>query len=398
MKDWKYILYLALAFGAFVVVKLMAPKEYNWTVTLAPEDKNPYGAFALSELLPSVFANQKIEHSYATLYELKHGKDSILRNQNIFVLAQSLNAGNEDTQVLLNHVSGGGTAFISAQHFYGKLADTLLLKTADAFFEGEITYNQNDSIDLKFVASHTDTTQRFHFRRNNTYNYFEKFDTTRTTIVATNSKQLPVTIRVKWGQGYFIFNTTPLAFSNIYILSAENHSFISTTLSFLPVKEILWTEFYQLGRMEAQTPLRFILTNEPLRWAYYISILSVLIFMLFEAKRKQRIIPIIKPLANTTLAFVGTIGNLYFGHGDHKNIADKKIIFFLEQVRTKFWLNTQHLDNHFIESLSRKSGQAEIKIRELINTIQSVQSRSAITADELIELNRKIEIFNNTLR
>jgi hypothetical protein len=33
----------------------------------------------------------------------------------------------------------------------------------------------------------------------------------------------------------------------------------------------MWTEYYHLGRMESTTPLRFILTNEPLRWGYYIT-------------------------------------------------------------------------------------------------------------------------------
>ena len=58
-KDWKYILYLSIVIGVFVVVKLMSPKQYSWNVTLAHESKDPYGTYALNNLLPSLF--QKVD-------------------------------------------------------------------------------------------------------------------------------------------------------------------------------------------------------------------------------------------------------------------------------------------------------------------------------------------------
>ena len=70
MMDWKYILYVSLAIAVFVGIKLISPKQYNWTVTFAAEDKNPYGAYILSELLPSIFPDAEIEHSHQTLYEI----------------------------------------------------------------------------------------------------------------------------------------------------------------------------------------------------------------------------------------------------------------------------------------------------------------------------------------
>ena len=54
--------------------------------------------------------------------------------------------------------------------------------------------------------------------------------------------------------------------------------------------------------------------------------------MIFNAKRRQRVVPIINPLPNTTLDFTKTIGNLYYQEGNHQNIVDKKIIYFLEKI------------------------------------------------------------------
>jgi hypothetical protein len=111
-------------------------------------------------------------------------------------------------------------------------------------------------------------------------------------------------------------------------------------------------------------------------------------------KRKQRIIPIIKPLANTTLQFVTTIGNLYFQRGDHKNIAEKKILFFMDQIRTKYWINTTSLDETFIHTLGTKAGRPVEDARKLVNSILAVKSKASISASELSELNRQIENFS----
>jgi len=74
-KDWKYILYITAAFGLFIVVKLLSPKQYDWRITYSHEDKNPYGAFALNNLLDSFFPREGIHHSYKTLYEIKDSLD-----------------------------------------------------------------------------------------------------------------------------------------------------------------------------------------------------------------------------------------------------------------------------------------------------------------------------------
>ena len=390
-KDWKYILYISLAFGLFIAVKLISPKAYDWSVTFAHDDKNPYGAYAFNDLLPGLFPDQNIFHSYKTLYEIK---DSLKDKENIIVIGSNFSADKEDTKTLLHHVAQGGSAFISAEYFWGHFSDTLMLRTYDYFFRSGDVFGKRDTSFLKFANAQLDTMRQFHYRRDNIHNYFNQFDTARTTVIATNDYDQPVTIRMQIGKGNLILNSTPLIFSNIYLLSVNNHEFIAKTLSYLPIANVAWTEYYHLGRMEVVTPLRFVLTNEPLRWAYYITAISILLFMLFEMKRKQRIIPIVKPLANTTLEFVGTIGNLYYQSGEHKNIAEKKIHFFLDQLRSKYWLSTVHLDETFINIASKKTGRSEEEMRALVNIINSIRPKDKISKEELIELNNRIEKFN----
>jgi hypothetical protein len=389
-KDWKYILYISAAFGLFVLVKLLGPKQYNWAVTYAHEDKNPYGAYALNELLGSVFPEDKINRSYKTIYEIGDSLDS---QSNILIISSGFSGGKEDADVLLTHVGNGGTAFIAAQYFWDHFADTLKITTQDYLFKDDGIFTKNDSSALKFANHRLDSVKEFYFRRDNIHNYFSRFDTTRTTVVVKNDRNMPIAIKVEWGKGNFILCTTPLIFTNIYLLSGDNHELAAGMLSYLPDAPLEWTEYYQMGRMEIGTPLRFVLTTEPLRWAYYILIISTLLFMIFELKRKQRIIPVITPLPNTTLEFVSTIGNLYYQQHEHKNIAEKKIQFLLDYVRTTYWLSTSNLDALFIENLAKKSGKPVADVNDLIKSVTAIQSKDKITAAELTSFNKQMEQF-----
>ncbi len=397
-KDWKYIIYLVILVGLLLFVILSKDKQYDWQVTYAHEDKNPFGANALSELIPAVL-QKSIEHRYKTFYELK---DSVSAHDNILSISSRFNPDKDDAIALLNHVERGGAAFISANYIRGTLADTLGLRTYDYFFEGAHPFQgeRNDTATLKLVNLSSDTTKAFHFKRNNIHNFLAKADTAfiftkpaPALVIAKNDMGNAVAIRINYGKGYFIFCSTPMIFTNIYLLNDQNQLLVSSLLSYLPPEKTYWIEFYHLGRMEAATPLRFILGNESLSWAYYISILTLLAFLIFESKRTQRIIPIIKPLTNSSLEFIGTVSRLFYEKADHKAIAAKKILYFLENVRTKFYLTQPYHTEGFAITLAHKAGTGEKTSVDLINKIITIHSKDKIGKGELLQLNELIQTF-----
>lgn len=385
-KDWKYILYLSAFIGIYVAVQLLSPKNHNWSISLSHQDKDPYGTFVLHELVPDLF--DSIELTNQTMYEMFEKK---VENTALLSLATSMNMAKEDTESLLQFVARGNTVFLSAHYFDGKLADTLNLSTNDYLFGNSGIMDQRDSMTLRLTNPSFDTLIGYKYRRDNVHNYFNAYDSLRTTVIGRNDLDEPVTLHIAIGKGSLIVNSTPLAFTNINMLQGENHNFVSLTLSYLSQKKLVWTEFYHLGRMEAGTPLRFILTQEPLTWAYYITIISILLLLLFESKRKQRIIPIIPPVGNTTLEFASTIGNLYYQQGDHKNLAEKKIVFFFDTLRSSYYLDASALTN--ISHVARKTGNDEKSTSILFNNIQNIQKKEQISQEELIALNKQIEDF-----
>ena len=132
-----------------------------------------------------------------------------------------------------------------------------------------------------------------------------------------------------------------------------------------------------------------------MKWAYYIVLIGALFYIIFEGKRKQRAIPIIKPLKNQTVEFTRTIANMYYEKGKHKELAEHKIQHFLEYVRTQLHLRTSEVDHNFIKNLAARSNNSIEDTQQLFETIQSYNNKSSINKIELERLNTLIENFKS---
>ena len=146
-------------------------------------------------------------------------------------------------------------------------------------------------------------------------------------------------------------------FSNYSLLQPQGVRYAETALSF--VKEnnnLIWDAYYSYGPEGEDNEMRVFLKYPELRWALYISLCSLLAFVLYQMKRRQRIIPVIEPLSNTSVEFANVVGQVYYEQRNNSNIAQKKIAYFLEYIRTRFYLKTNVLDDNFLNALAQKSG------------------------------------------
>lgn len=379
---------LIAAFLLYVIFQILAPKPLNWTISLAHEDKNPFGAYVLDEVIDTLF--NSVSKSYLTTFERQ---DSLETNQ--LIITTNFYPDREDLDVILDHVDKGGNVLISAHNFTPLLTDTLSFEVDDYIFNADFTENlqKNDSSALYFANPEIARADSFRYQRNNTYRRFSAIDTMRMQVSAINDLGQPVTVRMDHGKGTLIINTTPLAFSNIYLLYQNNHQFAERTLSMLPMGRLHWAEYYMQGRRESLTPLRYILNQPSLAWAYYLLLAALIIYMVIESKRKQRIIPVIKPLRNTTLDFVNTISSLYLKRKNHRSIADKRITFFLDQLRSKYFLSPQLEGNALYEKIAAKSGHDIREVEKLMKAIMSIRLKNEISEDELKKINSYIEEF-----
>lgn len=145
---------------------------------------------------------------------------------------------------------------------------------------------------------------------------------------------------------------------------------------------------------EDKSTLSEIFKHPPLKAAFWILLALLILFILFGIKRKQREIPVIKPMENNTIAFAEAMAGLYLSKKDNKVIADKIITYFNEQIRTKHFIHLQAHDNSYADILSRKTGAPFETTQQLAETIKLINKNTTVTDTQLLVLNGLLERFN----
>jgi hypothetical protein len=376
--NWKYISFLVSLVGLYILLLYFMPRKFNWLVTLYQKDKDPFGAFVFKSLLDNSWIDG-VNTSNKTLYELHE-----LEDPNLLILCEHFAASESEIETLLEKVNDGKTAVISAHRMDTILTDLLSVKMNQVSFDFYLeNLWEQDSIGINFVSAQFDMSKSYWLPLQLLPQYFESFDPSTTEVIAENTDGKAVLLNVSYGEGNLLLSSTPLAFSNFSMLRADNHEYVAGILSYLQRGSLYWTEYYQLGRMEAGTPLRYVLSEPSLKWAFYILMFAIITSMVFEVKRKQRIIPVISPLRNETLDFVKTISRLYYQKKDHKDLAAKKMMHFMDHLKQHLYIDINDEISEVISKVTAKTGSEENEVKLLFDQMSYISNASYITAREL---------------
>lgn len=388
---------LVLLCMAYVLVVYFAPEEPDWEDSFSRADKIPFGAWVLYEQLDDLFPEGDIrevkQSVFDQLYYAQHWSPSDSIKTNYLFINRQFMPDEEEVEELLFFTQTGNQVFIAARRFSQELSDTLGIET-DFDLMGMI----NDSTRAAYGHPQLQDVRGRTFNRGRMFDAFSSWDSSRTQVLATNTDGNPILLRIPFGDGAFVLSSTPNLFTNYHLLHANNHEFVAAALSHLPRQNRLWWDEYYKLRYQAQrqlsrSPLQYIRSQESLWWAWLIILWSLLLYVLFQIKRTQRIIPVVDPLPNQTLQFTETIGRLYFQRKDHKNLADKKIKQFLAQLRAHYFLKTDVFSDEFMASLAAKSGAEDAHVIQLCQLISRLQARKYVSESELLTLSEAIETF-----
>jgi hypothetical protein len=382
----KYALFLGLLFAALVAIEYNRPQPIDWSKSFSNRDKIPYGTYGLFEVLPDIFRAQPI--GAVRLPVANQLADSLAEQAgNYIFINQSFEIDSLDLKALLQYAARGNQVFISAELFADFLRDTLHFDTKRAFSESR------RPMGLGLTHPALQQEKPYFFETRHVHTYLEAAPGHRLQILGRNTAGKPNFGKVPVGAGAIYLHTAPLAFSNYYVISGRKSRYAAQVLSHLPLAPVWWDEYQKQGREGADTVFRVLLAHEALRWAYYIALAGLVLYVLFEAKRTQRAIPVLERPRNTTLEFVQVVGNLYFNYQDHKIIAEKKIHYFLEYLRLHFYAVSPELDETFRELVAAKTGVAPEKIAPLFQLIGDIRVLPRISEKQLVGLNRQLEDF-----
>ncbi|MDN5287304.1 MAG: hypothetical protein JWR38_3578 [Mucilaginibacter sp.] len=386
MKSLKlYIIALSCLLLIYLVAQYNRPKPVDWTTSLNINDKIPYGTYILYHNINDIFPKASVKTFSEPVYNVIN--DHEIKHGTYIIICEAINLTEYDYAKLKQYISSGNDVFIAASYFGEQFKKNLKIETRIEFGDASAT-------PIKFAGKYLDTTKLYNTNRSTSKGYFTSVDTLKALVLGKNTHQHVNFVKYPMGKGTLFLNANPLMFTNFSLLSQTGAAYAATALSFTKNdNNLIWDRYYTEGRDDDGSSMRVFLRNTSLRWAFYITFFSLLFFVLYEIKRRQRIIPVIEPQANETLGFVTVVGQVYYEKRDNANIAHKKVLYLLEHLRDHYRLKTNKLDNEFTDTLSKKTGIDSQFAASLVNAVNFISVQQHVTSEELIKLNKLIENF-----
>lgn len=437
---------MLVLFVLFCLLQVNLPKKFVWSPTFSHVDKQPFGCFVFDSVL-----TQSLPNGYhvtkKTFFQLdqEHAKEKI----SVLMVVDQQNLKQLDVKYLCNIARRGGKVMVVASGSFddGRNADTVVVAELERTFNVRIedgTYfslrgilaglkaHDNDMYDTiywnnretmyaaqsyrmfynmvggtLFVDSvpkvkrlaYTLSAAGYDYKLDSLYvGDFTRFDTIvdkkeRIERIDTFAiKKVPAAVSVPYGKGEVIFVSSPLLFTNYGMLEGNTSVYIFRLMSYLADLPVYRTEAYvktDAMLVAEQSPFREFIKRPPLRWALYLALLGVVLFMIFTARRRQRVIPIISKPANRSLEFIQLIGTLYYQRKDHVDLVRKKFKLFAEELRKTAGVDISDVntDDREYLLLAEKTGMNSDRLKKVIRQIRLVlHSEGNISVEEMRSL------------
>lgn len=367
-----------------VVMIILALFEVNktestdWRKNFDINQKSPFGLFVFNREINTLFKS-KVKKIEQTPYDYYQSEKKI---HNILVIEEEIDK--QSWNKILDEVSKGSDAMLIVSEMPKDISDSI------GYYDSQISFEDENVLKLTDKTYQNDFIHLDKFPSGRGFTFIKKgVEVLGKTVEKNNSDQANF-IKITFGKGNIYVHCEPLFITNYYLLKRGNVKYAQDVFSYLKDQETVW--FVESDAKVSQFFLRFILSHPALKYAWWVLLGGLVLFIFFNAKRKQRIVPIIEPLKNTSVDFVKSIGNLYLQEGDFHDMMAKKAQYFLNKVRMDLLIDTQHLDDEFTKKLHLKTGKPVEMIAEALNLIKKAKDPYAqVMKEDLAKMNKLLD-------
>lgn len=319
------LLFLLLVF----VSELRVPKHFRWEPSFSHTDKQPFGCYVFDSVLKASLP-QGYSVNRQTLYQLKNMKQP----HGILLVAEDIpDMSKTDVRAVFDLAKRGHRLLLVSGSFARYMEDTLHCHSILSGSPLTLVQYAKQGLTRDTLLWTDDgrygVREYYFYPQLLNHELLLKADSVNCRLLSTITSREAVSDRVMsrvtavtfpMGKGSITWVSTPLVFTNFGILDSGNHEYIFRLLSEMGTLPIVRTEAYvPVVQGAEQTPLRYIVSQRPLRWALYLSLLAVVVAMIFGFRRRQRVIPVVETPPNHLLEFVQLIGALYYQRRDSRN-------------------------------------------------------------------------------
>ncbi len=360
------------------------------------KNEQPYGTRIAHRLLENYFNGKKlVDIQKDVAKELPY--DSISTGHNYVFIGEAMYMDSVGTKRLLDFVAAGNTAFISSKTIPFDLMTFVYLNECE-----ESPWNDygmfEDSLAHFSLRTPTlpDSSTTFFFAHQNKpkpyqWHYIEYYhfcDSLPQHPLGYLNKNWVNFAEFPHGKGRFLLHTNPIAFSNFSLLRPETRPYTAGVFSHLSEGDIYWDAVSRVpeavGRrrngsmfsnrgLADEHLLTYILKQPALAWAWYLIAAMAVIWLVFRAKRRQRIIPVLPKNENSSYEFISTIAHLHFREKNYAGLSAQGMRHFLAQLRERYGLvapvdhetGLPRTDDDFFRKLAALSELPEMEARRV---------------------------------
>ena len=402
---------IILCFALYFFASRDKGPAYYWEPTYEAEENHVYGTSIFKKLL--IREDRKltdVEGKLQSTFE----EDAI--EQNYVFIGPALFLDSLDVKAMLNFVDLGNIAFISSESISEKLMDELFVSCHENWYWYDYQDYYNDT--LIFSLEHEDLdfvkTDNIFYHSRDSMNRSISWSYIPDSLVCNKEGEMVCIgrdhhnrinfVKQNYGNGVFYFHTSPLVFTNMHLMRDANLPYVNAIQNHLASGDILWDDFNRVSKMVGQRmnnrnqissdgPMKYVLQKPAFRWAWYLLLSLAILYVVFRAKRTQRIIPVSESNKNTSLEFISTIGSMYFQQNDNRKLCKEQMRLFLADIRQRHRVRTRTLDTAFVSVLANKTEVPEQLINKILKYNQNIEKSDFVSENTMVEFYQLINQF-----
>ena len=348
------------------------------------------------KMVRSIYKNVEAEITTDDFLNSTYGEDY---NSLYIIISKNFYTTANDRSTISSLLESGNTVFISSNNFDSVFLAQYALTIPPNFLLNAIMGMHKmveTGVRLKEDSTSNDTLYSYFFKP--VINSFDVNALNNYKVGFTGSL-LPNMIVTYRGKGTLILHNEPKVLGNYFLLRNNNFEYFKRITALFPANPqyIYWDNYYNSNNFrpegKSNGSLSAIMKYPPLRKAFWVALATILLFVLFNGKRRQRIIPDIPKNKNSSVQFAEAIAGLYLDKKDNNSIAHKMVVYFHDWVRSRFMLITNNSSPDYINKLAQKAGKTEEETVSLYKLIDAVAANDQVTDEMLLELNERIQNF-----
>lgn len=403
MKGKGLFITISVSMTVLVLLLVFQPKEVVWVKTFLMDDTNPYGSKILYDWIQernenNVAINKK---AYSEFRE-KHARPDVY-----IIITDNLEVSDSSTRDLLADVRAGLTLCIAAEGLHEELADSLQIQTRYSFERESLSFS-NDSMRFKPADIYkTNPSVVIYEKEDSNAEENEETDTTTaganteeydetahdsiwTRVYEIDSSRVVVAER-QYGKGKVVLVSYPELFTNIAMLDIGSARNTVAILSFLPKGKTVWDEHYKPAVTHKKKALGIIEDYPGLRYAYWLVIIGSVVFYVVYSRRRQRPIPVVEPLANSSLNLVRNMSALYWSKRDNLDIVLKMQRLFKEYCSRVLRISPEKEDA--AKYIAAASSNSIEDVELLMRTFDELKSYKDVSDSQLEAIDKQLLAF-----